>query len=191
MNQKSRRTSPRSTGGRLRTSGQAPFGVAVPCPIRPRRTRWQLPAAYALKATCARADWPSGLRKRAAMPLAKIQSDILRLLAAHRDPESYVAGSTPLNVNAPRYSGDIDVFPDREERVARAVQEDSAVLQAKATICNGCAVNRPCMPPSPARAAIQRNSNGLLISTIAFSRRSATIPSAMGCIRLTLPPTRS
>jgi hypothetical protein len=25
----------------------------------------------------------------------------LRLLAAHRDPESYVAGSTPLNVNAP------------------------------------------------------------------------------------------
>jgi len=73
------------------------------------------------------------------MPLAKIQSDILRLPAAHRDPESYVAGSTPLNVNAPRYSGDIDVFPDREERVARAVQEDSAVLQAKATICNGCA----------------------------------------------------
>lgn len=65
------------------------------------------------------------------MPLAKIQSDILRLLAAHRDPESYVAGSTPLNVNAPRYSGDIDVFHDREERVARAVQEDSAVLQAE------------------------------------------------------------
>lgn len=48
------------------------------------------------------------------MPLARIQSDILRLLAAHRDPESYVAGSTLLNVNAPRYSGDIDVFHDRE-----------------------------------------------------------------------------
>ena len=64
------------------------------------------------------------------MPLARIQSDILRLLAAHRDPESYVAGSTPLNMNAPRYSGDIDVFHDREERVARAAQEDSALLQA-------------------------------------------------------------
>jgi hypothetical protein len=64
------------------------------------------------------------------VPLAKIQSDILRLLAAHRDPESYVAGGTPLNVTAPRYSGDIDVFHDREERVARAAQEDSAVLQA-------------------------------------------------------------
>ena len=64
------------------------------------------------------------------MPLTKIQSDILQLLATHRDPESYVAGSTPLNVNAPRYSGDIDVFHDREERVARAAQEDSVVLEA-------------------------------------------------------------
>ena len=64
------------------------------------------------------------------MPLARIQSVILRLLAAHRDPESYVAGSTPLNVNAPRYSADIDVFHDREERVAHAAAADSAVLQA-------------------------------------------------------------
>ena len=34
---------------------------------------------------------------RPAVPLSKIQSDILRLLASHRDPESYVAGATPLN----------------------------------------------------------------------------------------------
>ncbi len=64
------------------------------------------------------------------MPLTSIQSTILRLLAAHRDPESYVAGSTPLNVHAPRFSGDIDVFHDREERVAQAAQADGAVLQA-------------------------------------------------------------
>ena len=57
---------------------------------------------------------------RPAVPLSKIQIEILRLLAAHRDPESYVGGSTPLNRNAPGYSGDIDVFHDREERVARA-----------------------------------------------------------------------
>lgn len=63
------------------------------------------------------------------MPLTKLQGEILRLLAAHRDPESYVAGSTPLNLEAPRYSGDIDVFHDREERVARAAAEDSAILQ--------------------------------------------------------------
>ncbi len=64
------------------------------------------------------------------MPLDRIQTEILRLLASHRDPESYVAGSTPLNRDAPRYSGDIDIFHDREERVARAAQEDSAFLEA-------------------------------------------------------------
>jgi len=64
------------------------------------------------------------------VPLTRIQSEILRLLAAHRDPESDVAGSTPLNVDAPRYSGDIDIFHDREERVAQAAQADGAVLLA-------------------------------------------------------------
>ena len=63
------------------------------------------------------------------MPLSKIQSDILRLLAAYRDPESYVAGSTPLTRDTPRYSGDIDVFHDREERVGQAATQDIAVLQ--------------------------------------------------------------
>ncbi len=63
------------------------------------------------------------------MPLSKIQSDILRLLAAHRDPESYVAGSTPLTRDTARYSGDIDVFHDREERVGQAATQDIAVLK--------------------------------------------------------------
>jgi hypothetical protein len=63
------------------------------------------------------------------VPLSKIQTDVLRLLAAHRDAESYVAGSTPLNRDAPRYSGDIDVFHDREERVARAAEQDGALLK--------------------------------------------------------------
>jgi hypothetical protein len=63
------------------------------------------------------------------VPLSKIQGEILRILAAHRDPESYVAGSTPLNRDTPRYSGDIDVFHDREERVAIAAAEDSALLE--------------------------------------------------------------
>jgi hypothetical protein len=50
-------------------------------------------------------------------------------LAAHRDPESYVAGSTPLNRDAPRFSGDIDVFHDRQERVVQAAINDAAVLK--------------------------------------------------------------
>lgn len=65
------------------------------------------------------------------MPLSDLQVEILRLLASQRDPESYVAGSTPLNQNAPRYSGDIDIFHDREERVAQTAAEDAAVLEAR------------------------------------------------------------
>ena len=62
------------------------------------------------------------------MPLSKIQSDVLILLASHRDPESYIAGATPLNWNGPRFSEDIDVFQDRAERVAAAALEDARSL---------------------------------------------------------------
>lgn len=64
------------------------------------------------------------------MPLSRIQTEILRLLAAHRDPESYVAGASPLNRDKPRISGDIDVFHDREERVAVAALNDTQALTA-------------------------------------------------------------
>jgi hypothetical protein len=65
-----------------------------------------------------------------AVPLTKLQSDVLKLLAAHRDPESFVAGSTPLNRNTLRYSGDIDIFHDREERAAEIAESDAQVLEA-------------------------------------------------------------
>jgi hypothetical protein len=64
------------------------------------------------------------------VPLTKIQTEILRLLAAQRDPESYVAGATALNRDASRYSGDIDIFHDREERVAGAALTDAKTLEA-------------------------------------------------------------
>jgi hypothetical protein len=64
------------------------------------------------------------------VPLSKLQQEILRTLAAHRDPESYVAGSKPLHRDGPRFSGDIDIFHHREERVARAAAADAAILTA-------------------------------------------------------------
>jgi len=64
------------------------------------------------------------------VPLSNLQRNILRTLAAHRNPESYVAGSTPLHRDGPRFSGDIDIFHDREERVALAAAEDAATLEA-------------------------------------------------------------
>jgi len=63
------------------------------------------------------------------VPLSSLQSAILRLLADHRDPESYVAGSAYLTRSGFRLSDDIDIFHDREERVARAADEDSAALE--------------------------------------------------------------
>ena len=62
------------------------------------------------------------------MPLSDLQSAILRLLASHRNPESYVAGATALNQDGPRFSDDIDIFHDREEAVARASEADVALL---------------------------------------------------------------
>lgn len=76
---------------------------------------------------------PDGWRNRSsgpAVPLSKIQTDTLRLLAEHRDPESNVAEATPLNRDAPRISGDVDVFHYREERVAAAALEDAQTLAA-------------------------------------------------------------
>lgn len=76
-----------------------------------------------------RGIWQNRSNRRA-VPLSKIQTDVLRLLASHRDPESYVAGATPLNRDASRYSSDIDVFHDREERVATAALCDAQALGA-------------------------------------------------------------
>lgn len=64
------------------------------------------------------------------MPISKLQSDILRLIAAARDPESFIAGGVPINRAGPRYSADIDVFHDRQERVAEAALADAAILAA-------------------------------------------------------------
>jgi hypothetical protein len=62
------------------------------------------------------------------VPLSDLQREILRLLAAHRNPESYVAGSTPLNRDGPRFSQDIDIFHSREEAVAKTALGDTALL---------------------------------------------------------------
>ena len=62
------------------------------------------------------------------MPLTNFQSKILRVISAHRNPESYLARSTPLNRERPRFSEDIDIFHDREERVALAAEKDATAL---------------------------------------------------------------
>lgn len=62
------------------------------------------------------------------MPLSDLQTEILRLLATHRNPESYVAGATVLNHDGPRFSSDIDIFHDQEQAVAQASEADTTLL---------------------------------------------------------------
>jgi hypothetical protein len=68
--------------------------------------------------------------KLRAVPLTNAQIAALRAIASARSPESYVGGSTPLNQHQTRYSFDIDIFNDNQERVAQAADLDAASLSA-------------------------------------------------------------
>ena len=48
------------------------------------------------------------------MPITQFQRTVLRLLAANRAPDSYVAGATVINraEDSPRFSADVDIFND-------------------------------------------------------------------------------
>lgn len=98
------------------------------------------------------------------MPLSSIQSDVLRILAADRNPESYVAGAAPLNRDAARYSDDIDVFHDREERVAATAVHDADVLKAA-----GFDVTWLRQLPSIYTAAVTRGSDSTRLEWVADS----------------------
>jgi hypothetical protein len=62
------------------------------------------------------------------VPLSKLQSELLRLLASQRSPDSYVAGAIALNRDGPRFSGDIDIFQDGDERLAAIAENDAALI---------------------------------------------------------------
>ena len=70
---------------------------------------------------------PSG-SKSFAVPISRFQSDVLRLLAAQRSSDSYIAGGVAINRQGPRFSADIDVFHDFEVRQETAVKADEAAL---------------------------------------------------------------
>jgi hypothetical protein len=72
--------------------------------------------------------WLNGSNS-SAVPISKLQSSILTLLAKQRSPDSYVARGIAINRNGPRYSGDIDIFHDTEARLQVAFDADCAALQ--------------------------------------------------------------
>lgn len=94
------------------------------------------------------------------MPLTAFQSETLRLLAAHRSPESFLAGGTVLNagVDSPRYSKDLDIFHDVEASVATSAETDSATLRQA-----GYEVEWLLRQPLFQRAEVVRSGHRLLI----------------------------
>ncbi|MBM4345704.1 MAG: hypothetical protein FJ100_20210 [Deltaproteobacteria bacterium] len=66
------------------------------------------------------------------MPIGDFESLVLRVLAAHRHPDSFVGGATVLHATADswRYSQDFDVFHDAEEALTAAFGTDSAALRS-------------------------------------------------------------
>jgi hypothetical protein len=68
--------------------------------------------------------------KNFAVPISKFQSEVLKALAAQRSPDSYIAGGVAINRAGPRYSADIDIFHDSENRLETAAKADQSALAA-------------------------------------------------------------
>jgi hypothetical protein len=65
------------------------------------------------------------------MPLTPFQADIFRVIAAQRNPDSYVAGGIVINRGelSPRFSDDIDLFHDTAQAVAASSEKDAGALK--------------------------------------------------------------
>ena len=154
--------SPTTARARCGTSGSS----RIPRSSKPCRS----PVTCASRATWVRGTSLSRL-KRLPVPVSKLQSELLRLLASRRDPESFVAGGVAINRTGPRISRDIDIFHDREERVATTALEDAQILSDAGYAVSGCANSRrstaPRSPPRPRKP----NSSGSPIATSGSSRR--------------------
>jgi hypothetical protein len=98
------------------------------------------------------------------VPLSKFQMEILSVIAEQRSPESYVAGATPLNLGAARFSSDVDLFHDREEQVAAAAERDREALRAA-----GYEINWLRREPAIQTAEITKGSDSTRLEWVADS----------------------
>ncbi len=87
------------------------------------------------------------------MPIGGFEKEVLTLLAAHRNPESYIGGATVLNQSpqSPRRSEDIDVFHDSEAALIDALDQDIPLLKER-----GYRVRDLFRTPSLYRAVVEK-----------------------------------
>lgn len=109
------------------------------------------------------------------MPLGDFEREVLRVLAANRNPDSFVAGATVLHQSpdSPRRSEAVDVFHDQPEALLSAYEADTAALQRAGFEVEP--VGR--VQPEFRRAIVQRGasrprSSGCRLPPSAFSRWS-------------------
>ncbi|MBI2431309.1 MAG: nucleotidyl transferase AbiEii/AbiGii toxin family protein [Candidatus Hydrogenedentes bacterium] len=101
------------------------------------------------------------------MPLTPFQAGVVRLLAANRSPDSYLAGGSALHFEpqTKRMSNDLDFFHDSEERVAQAFAADAATLAAQ-----GYRVTTELSQPGYVRASVSKGED---ITKIEWARDSS------------------
>ena len=65
------------------------------------------------------------------MPIGDFEREVLRSIAANRNPDSYLGGATVLHqsTDSPRASRDVDIFHDTTESLARSVEQDVSALR--------------------------------------------------------------
>jgi hypothetical protein len=83
------------------------------------------------------------------VPLTKLQSHVLRVLAAERSPDSYIAGGVAINREGPRFSNDIDIFQDTEHRLEAAAQDAGRFISLIPSDAVGVVFWREEKPSSP------------------------------------------
>ena len=98
------------------------------------------------------------------MPLTPFQSEILRRLASNRSPESFVGGATPIIVSSSRISRDVDVYHDRPERMAEAMERDAETLLAA-----GFLVEWRHRHPTHAQAVVRRRDDSFVLEWVVDS----------------------
>jgi hypothetical protein len=64
------------------------------------------------------------------MPLGSFEREVLRTVAANRNPDSFIGGATVLlqSPNSPRSSQDVDIFLDAVESLQQAIKIAIAAL---------------------------------------------------------------
>lgn len=114
-------------------TGTVRFGAAAPSRALPSPIRWPSRKACGWRA----ASLAGALQSTScpsAVPLSSFRTRILRLLAAHRNPESFVAGASSRARRGARYSRDIDLSHNRELATQEAADPRRATMRPLAIV---------------------------------------------------------